>query len=141
MSVIAWDDSMSVGVEVLDNDHKKLIDLINRLAEAGNSTGSEQTVGEVLDELVAYTRYHFRREEAWQAAAGYPDLERHKEIHEDLTEQVEEVRDDYRKGYSESLTRDVLVFLRDWLKKHILGEDKKYVAYVAEVSEADVPAV
>ena len=133
MDLLQWSDKMSVGVDVLDEDHKKLIALINELAESVRKGGDHETVSKVLDELVDYTKYHFKREEAWQEKAGFPDVERHKEIHEDLTEQVVEIQEDFQESYRDSLSKDVMVFLSDWLKKHIMGEDKKYVEYVKQV--------
>ncbi len=134
MDLIQWTDKLSVGVESLDNDHKRLIDLINKLAETTQAGEDRAVVGDVLTELVDYTHYHFAREEKIQEAGGYPDLERHKDIHADLTEQVEEVKADFEASDATGVGRDVLLFLSDWLRKHIMGEDMKYVAYVKDVN-------
>ena len=136
MAVICWSSAMSVGVEALDRDHRVLIDLIRRIADTGDDDGGVRLViAEVLAELVAYTVYHFNREEHVMAACGYPELASHRDEHNALTREVEDLQRRFGEDDA-SLDRDELLrFLTGWLNHHILLQDKAYQAY-AEANPA-----
>jgi len=136
MALFEWNDSMSVGIEVIDTDHKLLVSLINMLDEAVADGQGKETTGSVLNSLYDYTEYHFGREEKMMQACHYPDLERHCKMHEGLKSRVMEIRDDYAKGTKAQIDADVLAFLKDWLTDHIMGRDKLYQASMMEHREA-----
>ncbi len=78
---VEWKDEYSVGVKSIDDDHKKLLNLINNFQTAVRYRTGKAFEKESLDEVIAYTKYHFDREEKMMQEAGYPDIEAHKEIH------------------------------------------------------------
>ncbi len=122
---IQWTPAMSVGVPELDNDHRRLVGLLNLLAE----TDEEEDIGvieEVLDELVVYTTEHFAREEEYMRATNFPGLYEHIAIHEALTRKVEELRMKFFMGEIEHLGKETLAFMKEWLATHILKEDMQY---------------
>lgn len=128
MPFIQWDPSFSVGAVVLDNDHKKLIDILNRIYDVwqGESPSGE-TLGLLFDELLDYTDGHFSREEGKLAARDYAELGAHHAEHERLRELVMAFRSRHLAGQQpEQLTEDMAKFLKSWLVDHILGEDLKY---------------
>ena len=86
----------------------------------------------VLDELLNYTIDHFSREERYLQKSGYPipDLCAHQLLHASFTDTIQEIRWQYQRGFRSKINREVLLFLRDWLSKHILVEDMKYAALV-----------
>ncbi|MBI5110079.1 MAG: bacteriohemerythrin [Rhodocyclales bacterium] len=130
VSLVSWDDSMSVGNLHIDEQHRILIDTINQLASA--QVGSDQTViAMIIDELVNYTVFHFDYEEALIEAAGFPDLEAHRRAHRGFVNWVGELRDEFSFHRRRKLGDKILGFLRDWLSQHILGEDRKYSGYIA----------
>lgn len=140
MALIQWQESYSVGIELLDDDHRLLISLINQLEEASQA---EQDTAEalptsvtnsVLTVLVEYTKGHFAREEAMMEKAAYPDLEGHRAEHQALAAEVETIAERYQQGDVVSLQADVLVFLKNWLMGHILGVDKLYAPYLKNVT-------
>ena len=88
MPLMTWTEKMSVGVAVLDNDHKKLVDMVNNLFDGVQSGQGKEALGRILDGLIAYTVDHFKREEQFFAQTGYPDNVAHKAQHEDLCKQV-----------------------------------------------------
>lgn len=133
MPLITWQDSYSVGVELIDNDHKLLVSLINQLNDAMEGGQGRDVVGSVLNVLVEYTVGHFGREELLMQKGGYPDLEAHRKEHGKLTEQVRVIAERYRAGDTGSVDADLLNFLRTWLTGHILGVDKRYAPYVKDV--------
>lgn len=134
MVLITWQDSYSVGVELIDNDHKLLVSLINQLNDASEGGQGRDVVGSVLNVLVEYTNSHFSREEMLMAKGGYPDLVAHQSHHRALSKQVHEMVERYRGDHGAAVDREVLTFLRDWLTNHILGVDMHYRPYVENVS-------
>lgn len=131
MALLEWTDKMSVGIDTIDADHKKLLSLVNELHSVVRKKEPPDTVGRVLRDLLAYADYHFEAEEQLLRLIRYPDLDRHKEIHGKLKDQVaaleERYRDDPKKG-----SVKMFDFLSDWLMRHILGEDMKYKALLLE---------
>ncbi len=126
MTLVEWNEKLSVGVAIIDDEHKNLVGMLNKLYDAMQAKHSEEALGKVLDELVAYTASHFKHEEALFAKAGYPAAAEHEKEHTDLTKQVLDVQKKYREGATATLSTEVLNFLRKWLLTHILGSDKKY---------------
>jgi hemerythrin len=126
---LEWKDSYSVGIESIDNDHKKLIHLINNLQTAidykTDITFEKQTLSEVID----YTKYHFTREEGLMKDNGYPDFEPHKATHEKMIEKVSELVKAYESG-EESAIESLLNYLKSWLIKHINGTDQEYSEFL-----------
>jgi hemerythrin len=132
MSLLTWNPQMSVGVRQLDDDHKKLIAMINEL-HAGMLAGhSADVVGGVLRRLVNYTVEHFNREEALFAKTNYPGAVAHKREHENLKKQVAAEIEKFQSGANAGLGMEMLNFLRDWLKHHIQESDKSYGPHLNE---------
>lgn len=128
MAFFNWSDDLSVGVNASDDDHKKLIDMLNRLFEGMKNKQGKEVVGKVLDDLVSYTKFHFAREEEFFAKTGYPAVE-HKNEHTALVKQAEELQSRYKSG-EVALSVQTLDFLKDWLTVHIQGTDKKYSVHL-----------
>jgi hemerythrin len=126
MPLMTWTEKLSVGVAVLDEDHKKLVGMVNELYDAMQAGHGKEKLGAILSGLVQYTRMHFAREEKLFTQTGYADAVAHKQQHEALTKQVLDVQQKYAAGAVGTLSVDVMHFLRDWLVKHIQGSDQKY---------------
>lgn len=127
---MTWDDTMSVGVAALDEDHKKLVALLNQLFEAVTTGHGRESLGKILDGLIDYTKVHFAHDERLFAATGYQDFAAHKKEHDDLTRQVLDIQHKYKAGATGLLTLEVMHFLRGWLADHIQGKDRKYGPYL-----------
>ena len=141
MAFVKWSEAMSVGVSRLDRDHTILIGLINRLEEAsGGGAGAPQVMAEVVEVLVAYTIFHFSREEAVMEACGYPALGQHHEDHVALTQEVQDWQQRFREGPDSIAPLDMLHFLKGWLNHHILLQDMAYRPHVEGNPAADVAA-
>lgn len=134
MALITWQDSYSVGVELIDADHQLLVSLINQLDDAMKAGAGTDTVGSVLNVLIEYTEGHFGREELLMEKGAYPDLAPHRKEHVKLTDQVRGIVTRYNSGDIESLDAEVMEFLRTWLTGHILGVDRKYTPFVTGLS-------
>lgn len=128
MPFIQWDQTFSVGSAVLDADHKRLIEILNRIYDSWQSTApSSSELASLFDQLLDYTDGHFSREEGKLAARQYPDIDRHHAAHERLRELVMAFRSRHLTGQRpDSLTEEMAKFLKSWLIDHILGEDMQY---------------
>lgn len=126
MAAVTWSEDLSVGVHVIDADHKMLIDLINQFTEAVDNGESHEMVGGVLNALYDYTDFHFTREEALMDACGYADLAAHREVHDQLRGRVKEIRDLHASKPDMVFDDDLKAFMTEWLTKHIMGKDKAY---------------
>ncbi len=129
-SFIAWNEKMSVGVEVLDADHKKLIALLNDLHDGIIAGRGTERLGRVLDGLVDYIGTHFAHEENYFTQTGYPDAEEHIQEHRALTKLVKDVQARYNQGKFEALSLNTMNFLKDWMIVHVQGTDKNYKSHL-----------
>jgi hemerythrin-like metal-binding protein len=112
-------------VKQFDSDHKKLFSLVNELNDAMAQGQGRLVIGNVLQQLLQYTRDHFAAEEAAMRGADFDGLAAHVAEHRELTEKVEKFAEEYSSGRT-SVTIDVLYFLRDWLDHHVCLTDHKY---------------
>ena len=122
---MVWKDEYSVGIDSLDNDHKKLISLLNQFTMAYDYAMSEEYEREALNDLISYTKYHFEREEKLLEQHDYPDVIAHKAQHKKMIEQVNGFMDIYSEKGHDSLN-EISSFLSHWLINHINGTDKEY---------------
>lgn len=122
---MVWKDEYSVGIEAMDNDHKKLLNLINQLQTAVHYYTGREFEQQALDELVEYTKTHFKREEDLMAENNYEDLDAHKLQHQQFIEKVSGLIKEYEENADVTI-EEALNFLKDWLVKHINGTDKEY---------------
>ncbi len=125
---IPWQSTMDIGHPLIDQDHRMLLDLVNQISMA--STRHDPVALEfVLDELLAYTARHFAREEGLIAAAGYPQLQEHQQVHAQMIAEVRLLQT--RLVWSvDGLGDELHQFLGRWLIQHIMGEDRRYIPYL-----------
>ena len=128
ISQFVWKPEYSVGVDSIDNQHRKLIALINNLHEAMATGRGRDVLGTLLDELILYTKRHFAEEEQFLAGVRYPDLISHAAIHRSMTATVVALREKFqREGIANTV--EVFEFLRTWLSDHILRSDLAYARH------------
>jgi len=128
---VKWKDEYSVGIDSIDQQHKKLLALINQLQTAVDYSTGEEFQREALDELVDYTKTHFTYEEGLMEQNDYPDFEPHKAQHEKMIKKVEEVLSEYEQDQDTAMSNAV-VYLKGWLINHINGTDKEYSSFLIE---------
>jgi len=131
-NLIEFDAQYSVGFDEIDDDHKKLINLINWLNQAVQSMGHAE-IAPALDELIDYTNWHFRHEERLMQEHQFPELDQHVNEHNVLREKVTAIKMRFENGETEVLN-DVPEFLTAWLIHHIQETDKKLGAFLSQVS-------
>ncbi|GHT90983.1 hypothetical protein AGMMS49545_14460 [Betaproteobacteria bacterium] len=123
-----WSDEYSVGIDEIDEQHKTLFTLIDRLHQAILHKEGSKVCGGILNELVDYTRIHFSLEQTLMRVGGYPEYAEHCGLHKALVDEVEALQHKIETGQA-AISFELLQFLRNWLTKHILGEDMKYGSY------------
>lgn len=121
----------------LDEQHKKLIEMINDLHEAMRAGKGNAAMGTILDGLISYTGYHFTAEEGMMKAAGYKDLEAHKKVHDSFTNKVADLQENFDAGKT-TLSVETMKFLSGWPTSHIKGTDKQYMSILAPSAKASV---
>ena len=126
-----WKPEYSVGIDSIDQQHKKLLGLINQLQTAVDFSTGEQFEREALDQLLDYTKTHFSYEEGLMEQNGYPDFESHKKQHEKMIAKVGEVLAEYEKDQDTAM-KNAVIYLKDWLIKHINGTDKAYSSFLID---------
>jgi hemerythrin len=130
MSLLEWNQTLySVKVEEFDNDHKKIIQLINELHSAMLKGQGKEKLSEILLELKNYTIHHFNAEENKMAAAGYPELADHQKHHRELEEKLNLLSADFEAGKRETAI-EAFKFLKEWLFNHIQVVDRKYTPWL-----------
>ncbi len=128
--MFVWNDSYETGLKEIDAQHKRLVDILNRLFAAMEKGQAKDVLGKLLDELIQYTVVHFGTEERYFKQFGYPEAISHKKEHDDLASKAVALQKDFKAGKA-ALSVEVGEFLRQWLMKHILGSDKKYAPFLA----------
>ncbi len=125
MPIMNWSKDLAVDIPDIDEQHKQLIALINRLHDAMSEGRGKKVLSSVLDELIAYTKTHFAFEENLMAQANYRGLESHKHEHDILTQQVVDFQKRHAGGEI-AITVEISNFLKDWIIIHVRGMDKAY---------------
>jgi hemerythrin-like metal-binding domain len=128
-----WTKNLSVGVELIDNEHIKLFEMADQLFEAGKNHKAKEFIGELFGFLDDYTKKHFKDEEQFMQKIAYPDYPLQKKLHDEFIEKLGAMR----KEYNESGGNVVLIInanqlILDWLVKHISVLDKKIGEYARE---------
>lgn len=126
MPLLTWTEDMKVDVEALDEDHKKLFDMINQLHDAIAAGHNKSALKGILDRLMEYTKSHLAREEELLASAGYPGLAAHQHEHARMLQRAENLLQRFERGSTAMLSLELKSFLQNWWVLHIQGTDKKY---------------
>lgn len=123
MRYLEWSKDLDVGVDAMNGEHQVLIDLMNRFVDAGER-GDHAGLRRCLEKLRDFTAKHFEHEEAYMASIDFPDLTSHQRIHRKLIDAFDRHADPILAGSMD--IQEFKVFLKMWLKSHIMGIDTKY---------------
>ena len=123
--LVTWQNSYALGLEEIDEQHKMLFDIMNRIWEGIVRNADATTIGSALEDLERYTVLHFTEEETFMRSIRYPNFDAHVALHRRFVQRVAEEKAKAQSG--ERISLELLHFLRDWLVNHILVEDKRYV--------------
>lgn len=133
MPRIEWDDSISVLIPEIDEQHKKLIGWINQLDEAINSVTETRVINKLFNNLLNYVLEHFSAEENFMKSFNFEGYEEHIAEHESFVDRLVEIRTSFELG--DALSTDILSFLTGWLLSHIKVTDQKYSVVIRKIME------
>lgn len=130
MALLSWSNQYSIGDDVIDSEHEELFRLINDFHNRWQEAHNRQDIARVFNQLVAYAEIHFRHEETIMETNGFPMLEEHKLVHENMVETIFQL---HRSYMEENLNLEVstMKFVRAWLLEHILENDYRFRDFLA----------
>ena len=134
MAYFEWAQDLVIDDGPIDEDHKRLVDLVNRLHDATSQGLGKDVVGDILKDLIGYTTDHLRKEEEIMAQAGFPNLERHKIGHQAFVDNLRKLEKRYEEG-SISVAAQLSTILRDWLSLHIRISDRELLNFLKSRSQ------
>ncbi len=129
-ALIPWSERFSVGSHLMDEQHKVLVGIINKLYAALRSGKANNVQEDILTELLDYTRTHFGREEAALRLVKFPGLAQQEKLHRSFEAKVAEFQKRLEAGHS--LGVETMTFLKDWLLNHIQKVDKQYESSIGD---------
>ena len=129
---VAFDESLVTGNEMIDGQHKELIDKIDKLLVCCEEGGGKVQAIKILDYLAEYTEFHFGEEEKLQEEVSFPGMPEHKKNHEDFKKAVVELHEmlEEEEGPTDAFVAAVKKNVVDWLFNHIKTMDRALAAYI-----------
>ncbi len=136
MNAVNWDDSLSVGIDVIDEQHKALIQKLNDTCAAAAVGEGERQTAQALEFLIDYTDYHFSTEERHMEKVRYPHIVAHKALHAEFKQTLAELeRDFHEEGATKTIADAVQTLLMTWLVKHIQNVDQQLASFLEASDE------
>ena len=139
MKVLRWDDKrMSVDIKLIDNHHKELLNIINKLATSIHENSEKKDVVNIIDRIIDYAQYHFSTEESLFDKFDYEEAALHKEEHANFIKTFEEMKDKtndikFKKCISViAIAENVFTYMVNWFFNHVAGCDRKYIKLFKE---------
>jgi hemerythrin-like metal-binding protein len=142
LTKVEWDPAWETGIEIIDFQHRYLLDQLNRLIAAPDPESLETEAGRALDLLLAYVDFHFKLEETFMDSTGFGAFPEHQAAHDRMREQARRLVRDRGQltGRQGVRVRDYLI---DWLVNHISTEDRRMAKhlkrFIAEKGWASLP--
>jgi hemerythrin len=124
MALFEWNDSFLTGIGEIDEQHRRLVALIDEFYGTMQTTAPQAAMVRLLRGVLEYTRTHFTTEEGWMRKYSYPGLDAQIAQHAHFVEKVQNITDRFIRGEL-VLSLELTGFLRDWLSQHILGTDQE----------------
>ena len=139
MKYMEWKSSFNLNIETIDQQHRKLVEIINLLHESLQPSTEEDELNALVDilnkeatainDMLEYTTNHFKYEEQLLRVNRYPGYDEHKKRHDSFTSQVKMYKNHFDNAIEVNVN-EMMEYLKAWLLNHILREDKKYVPYL-----------
>ena len=124
--MIEWNDKYSVNISLIDEQHKKLFEIINKAIIVNKHGKVAKEVLGILDEMTEYALMHFEVEERYMKEFDFPEYLTHRKEHIDFVGKTVYYKNRVVGGESQ-IINEIMGFLKQWLVKHIQVTDKKYI--------------
>lgn len=131
MAFINWTEEFITGIQSIDDQHRHLVDLVNKFEDASRRGRGSRIMSEILNDLVGYTQEHFAHEEKIMEECGFPGLKQHKASHRQLLQKIERFQFEFETE-KRRVTTDVRELLLYWVRSHILQDDMAYAKHLEQ---------
>lgn len=132
MAFVIWNKDLELGIDIVDKQHKMLVDMINELHDSILEGKSYEKMGDIITGLLYYAQTHFATEEDFFNKYNYPERLPHIREHNEFIMKISSRFDKIKKGEF-VLSVDIARFLRDWLLNHVMVMDKKFAPYIKDL--------
>lgn len=129
MNFIEWNSNYSVGVDIIDSQHKMLVDIVNEISEALRQNKTKDEVSYICEKLLNFVTIHFKTEEDIMIEKDYEDYTIHRYEHEKLIDEMKRLIEDYKQG-NVFISQNLIHYFRQWLIEHIMAKDKKLSGFL-----------
>ena len=126
--LIVWKPAYNLGIQIVDEQHRGIVSTINSLCYAIQNKQGNQMLHPVINMVTEYTRIHFEIEEDFLEKCGYPDLEKHRTLHKELTGALSQTS---KNSIWNRDPQEFLLFLKEWWTNHICKEDHVFSQYLS----------
>ncbi|MBN2662738.1 MAG: hemerythrin family protein [Bacteroidales bacterium] len=130
--LLQWDELFSVNNLVLDKQHQQLFEYVNKLYQAIIKKEAHLYIAQTVSDLFNYSKEHFDTEEAMMEQTFFPEREAHKRYHRYFIDEIKFFKSTIIIGKQE-INSTVLDFAADWLRMHVLGEDRKFAKHLKDL--------
>ena len=131
--IFVWEEKLSVGDQTIDSQHESIFGATNRLLDIVSGDRAPEELFGVLTTIERYVREHFSYEEAYMERYGYPDIDRHRRIHQGFADDFAERKKKLLQGgVSSEAILGLENYLGTWLIAHVSSEDQKYATFIRE---------
>lgn len=130
--MIKWKEEYSIGIELIDNQHKHLFEIGNsayELLEKDSGVYVEEKLVQVIEDLIQYTRYHFKCEEEYMIKISYPKYSEQKKEHDEFINKINSVEVNVEDINQKKYIEELLALIFNWILHHVLHEDKGIARY------------
>ena len=124
--MIRWNKEYNINISIIDVDHKRFVDIVNKAIIAKQGGKSPEEIQEILNEMIQHAKTHFKTEETYMKEFNYPEYQYHIEEHRDFSLRINAYLDRVINGDC-NIANEILEYLKQWLINHIQGTDKKYL--------------
>jgi len=136
MPYFNWTPEMAIGLARIDDDHKVLVAIMNRLFDNLETDQDDETMEQSFKALVRYTEIHFGREEAVLSVVNYPDLSSHRDDHNLFIKDINQMQKEFGDSTSRKEKTKLLDYLKNWLTNHIMIDDMAYKSFIIDNPKA-----
>ncbi|MFC1541964.1 bacteriohemerythrin [Candidatus Latescibacterota bacterium] len=133
MTLLLWDESLHVNIKEIDIQHENLFNIINNLHDNFINNSADDVIRPVLNSLLEFLIVHYATEEKWMKKYKYPELELHKQKHQEFVSNIKNFVSEYKKNKTSLPTKDILISLAGWHSSHIVEYDKKFGKFLKNI--------
>ncbi|BCS53974.1 bacteriohemerythrin [Geobacter sp. SVR] len=130
---LAWDDTLTLGIDEIDSQHRELFDRFNALSQSFANGDRTHGLRDLLDYVNTYLKDHFPVEEEIMERHNYPKLQEHRNLHVDFLNEIKDLEAKInREGETHTLSLVVYKKLLQWMIRHIKNYDREMVVFIKE---------